>query len=983
MDYQAERLGLIVDAAEQSMDIVQRFSNDPIDAGNIQTASGPIKNLKQVSADIKSDGQSVIDVAVTELIAELKTETSVSALIDGLTDSAAVAANNAAIAVVAAEHANATGRIYDTTAIGLRPENTVHGQYFSVPSPDNLENLILYKNNFGVALDTGKRSPSGAVTAIARRGNYVLSGRATKVEKIAATSDYQVSWGRLYIFTGTGKAQAFVQAVTDLPVPNGKCAYVDLAEPLVGGEYVVHVSELPLSTTANPPGSYIDDSKIILFTCLNGIIGGAIRPQYHAVADGAVSRSALDASLKNVLDRGSWNVAGKATKLQPLVSTPSTYQISFPELTITGALTFAAKRVAPATDVSVPTGEAIYVDLDGVPNGSGQLVAQVTSGGYTAGMLANGAFITDRKVYLFVNDARGIAGPLAQQQITFNFIDQNLKNRANRPAYVVMGDLTRYLESGTACVMSFGDLRITRGIGNTTIVVAGLADVSVARGQALYVDLSAALVDGKLVPQLTTGGYSSPTGGLANGAFVDDNKLYLFINDAVGYGGALANRRPANPYLGEVWMKQAPNNVTFDPATRTLAWDNYLILPAIGGQGRIKLAPGSFTFSSTTLNVAYLDMSAVVTTGDTPATAVKGGTYHDGAVPDRFRGQSHQLPMFYWNGASDYGPLCGFPRAAEPGATVVSSLAQDDVVVRVETDNVRAYIKGAKAASTKYLEHNIAHEAKPFDPTGADAFGNADLWRLKFSYEADITPGTSSFTRSRGGSPLLNGGELVCAIKEDGAPDHIGGYHGDEVKTSFVMLLDGVEVPLGVPATLVGKKLEYVQYAKLYRCNTQEEVATHMIRAVLSYADGGTKIHLTQKVVWSKALVISSAMLTMLPIKRLLNDSSGQVITDTAMRAPYASKEDVSTTGFVQINTVGSLPEVKLWGPTGISASAEILKRPDIANCGFYIANAINYNKPYFSVAGTKVSTMGGVTHTTTIGETWDVESVIRMTTNL
>ncbi|WP_300729046.1 hypothetical protein [Pseudomonas sp.] len=981
MDHQAERLGLIVEAAEQSMDIVQRFSNDPIGAGNIQTASGPIKNLKQVSADITSDGQLAIGVAVTELIAELKAETSVSALIDGLTDSAVVASNNAAIAVVAAEHANATGKIYDSTAIGL--VSTANGQYFSVPSPDNLENLILYKNNAGVALDTGKRSPNAPVTAIARRGNYVLSGRATKVEKIAGTSDYLVSWGRLYIFTGTGKAQAYVQAVTDVTVPNGKCAYVDLAAELVGGEYVVQVSELPLATTANPPGSYIDDSKIILFTCLNGIIGGVIHPQYHAVADGAVGRVALDISLKNMLDRGSWNVAGKATKLQPLVSTPSTYQISFPELTITGAQTFSAKRVAPATDVIVPAGEAMYVDLDGDLNGSDQLVAQVTSGGYTAGMLANGAFITDRKVYLFVNDKRGIAGPLAQQQITFNFIDQSLKNRANRPAYVVMGDLTRYLESGTACVMSFGDLRITRGIGNTTVVVAGLADVSVARGQALYVDLSAALVDGKLVPQLTTGGYSSPTGGLANGAFVDDNKLYLFINDAVGYGGALANRRPANPYLGEVWMKQAPNNVTFDPATRTLAWDNYLILPAIGGQGRIKLAPGSFTFSSTTLNVAYLDMLAVVTTGDTPATAVKGGTYHDGAVADRFRGQSHQLPMFYWNGASDYGPLCGFPRASEPVGTVVSTLAQDDVVVKTSANAVSAFVKGAKSSSLKYLEQTIGYENRPFDPTGADAYGNSDLWRLKHQYECDLTTSSTSFVRARGSQPLLNGGELEMAALEDGMPDYMGGFHGDEIKTFAALFLDGVQIPFNTVATYVGKKLTLVQNSRLYRCNTQVEVATHVKRVTLSREDGGLKIAISQQVVWSKSLVLKAAMLTMLPIKRLIKDTTGEVITNTAMRAPYTSIEDVSATGFAQVTTLGSLPDAQLWGPTGISASVQILKHPGLPSCGFYIASAVNYNKFYYSVAGSTVSTMGGTTHTTQPGEAWDVESVIRMTTNL
>lgn len=160
MDYQAERLGLIVDLAEQSMDIVQRFSNDPIGAGNIQTASGPIKNLKQVSADIKSDGQSAIDVAVTELIDTLKTDTSVSALIEGLTDTAALAEENAGRAVVAADSANAMGKIYATPALGLAA--TAVGLYFSVPSPDSAELLILYQNVDGIPTER-KRYPSAGL----------------------------------------------------------------------------------------------------------------------------------------------------------------------------------------------------------------------------------------------------------------------------------------------------------------------------------------------------------------------------------------------------------------------------------------------------------------------------------------------------------------------------------------------------------------------------------------------------------------------------------------------------------------------------------------------------------------------------------------------------------------------------------------------------------------------------------------------------
>lgn len=883
-------------------------------------------------------------------------------------------------AEAARDAAQLSSGIYPNTSTGI--SNTASGSYFSVPSPEWSQSLILYLNNGGVPLEI-KRYPSSAILEIARRGNYQLSGRPTKVAKMGSTLDWSVSWGRLYIFTGTGKARANVQAVTDLTVPDGQCAYVDLAEPLVGGEYVVHVSTVPLTSITNPPGSYIEDSKIILFTCLNGILGGALYPQYHSVADGVVPRAALTAPVQNALDRAGWHVVGRATKLQPNVGTPSTYAITFPELTVTGGLTFASKRVAPVTAENVPLGEAIYVDLDSVPNGSGQLIPQVTTGGFTAGMLASGTFVTDRKVYLFINGTSGLGGPLSRQEASVDSLDQTLKSRTLRPAYQVIGDISRFLLNGTACVLSFGDLRIARGVGNTTLVIAALTDVSVPQGQALYVDLGAELVAGKLMAQVTTAGYSSVGGSIASGSFVDDNKLYLFINDSVGYGGALANRRPLNTYLGEVWMKQAPCNVTFDPATRTLAWDNYLILPTNSGQGRIKLAPGSFTFTSTTFNVAYLDLSAAITIGDTPATAVKGGVYFESPSPDRFRGLPNQLPMFYWNGAGDYGSLCGFPRASEPGATVISALADDDVVVKVGLNTLSAFVKGAKFGSSKYLEQTIGYENKPFDPTGADAFGNADLWRLKHTYECELNPGAVVFSRTRGGAAINNGGEIVGAWKQKAAVDYIGGYHGDEIKTHAALFLDGVPIPFNTVATYVGKKLQFVQYSKLYKCNTQIEVATHSQRVTIRHADGGMRIGLKQRVEWSQVLELEAAMMTMLPIKRLLADSSGDVITNTAMRAPYASTEDVSVTGFPQITTLGSLPDSQLWGPSGISASVEILKHPGFADCGFYVANAINYNKLYYSVAGSAVSTMGGATHITQPGEAWDVESAISMTTTL
>ena len=165
MDYQAERLGLIVDLAEQSMDIVQRFSNDPVEAGRIQTASGPIKNLKQVSADIKLDGQFAIDVAVTELIDVLKTDTSVDALIDGLTDTAALAEASADRSESAASLAAAFSNPFPSIADGLKKTSGsgATDRFFSVPGTGR--NLATaYLNDAGSEVKIGDAPSVKAVT---------------------------------------------------------------------------------------------------------------------------------------------------------------------------------------------------------------------------------------------------------------------------------------------------------------------------------------------------------------------------------------------------------------------------------------------------------------------------------------------------------------------------------------------------------------------------------------------------------------------------------------------------------------------------------------------------------------------------------------------------------------------------------------------------------------------------------------------------
>lgn len=85
---------------------------------------------------------------------------------------AAASASSAATAKTAAETARdaamATGKVYDDTTAGLAA--TASGGYFSVPSSDDGEYLILYKDNSGSAVEVKRYPAVGAIE------NYVAAG---------------------------------------------------------------------------------------------------------------------------------------------------------------------------------------------------------------------------------------------------------------------------------------------------------------------------------------------------------------------------------------------------------------------------------------------------------------------------------------------------------------------------------------------------------------------------------------------------------------------------------------------------------------------------------------------------------------------------------------------------------------------------------------------------------------------------------------
>lgn len=113
MTDQTQRLEIATVKAEVGSNILHRFSNDPINASGIPTESGDIHNLKQVIAEIQEEGSEKISFATT---------------------------------------------IYPTTAAGISA--TTNGEIFLVASTESDEIYAVWKNNSGVAVDTGKRALS-------------------------------------------------------------------------------------------------------------------------------------------------------------------------------------------------------------------------------------------------------------------------------------------------------------------------------------------------------------------------------------------------------------------------------------------------------------------------------------------------------------------------------------------------------------------------------------------------------------------------------------------------------------------------------------------------------------------------------------------------------------------------------------------------------------------------------------------------------
>lgn len=288
-------------------------------------------------------------------------------------------------------------------------------------------------------------------------------------------------------------------------------------------------------------------------------------------------------------------------------------------------------------------------------------------------------------------------------------------------------------------------------------------------------------------------------------------------------------------------------------------------------------------------------------------------------------------------------------------------LDESQLVVYIENDNVKIFAKGSDSHSNHYIEYNIKH----IDNSSI----NADLWRLYELYENKNLKNTKPyiFEREYGGKSIANAGEWEAAIREVGAGDFIGGFHGDERMTSVSLLIDDNEQPL-LNSEFVAKDVKFNQSSVLYSWYTGKPIALHE----KNYTFSQQGIELAQKIEWLEAVKINRAYLTMFPIKRKINGSHGEQITDLAWYLPSGEMLDVSESGFEKLISYNTSAINIEGSESRFNALIEVVKHPNLPNYQAFVQNTEQYNKIYFDMSGA---------YETTIGEVWETLSNYKITT--
>ena len=281
--------------------------------------------------------------------------------------------------------------------------------------------------------------------------------------------------------------------------------------------------------------------------------------------------------------------------------------------------------------------------------------------------------------------------------------------------------------------------------------------------------------------------------------------------------------------------------------------------------------------------------------------------------------------------------------------------ARTRVRVSLQDGVLRWWTKGSNPTSNVWLEHEIVYAKKD---TG-DADTQYEVWHAGAVYE--VTRAGNTFTRSR---MIVRPGEWECAIYErlppeyTIAPDAVGGsIHGQEFLDWAYLVVDGQRRELTDYGEFDCDKFSFACQSRLYRYDSGNTGDPLALKNTMWTATQDKRV-LDNTITFQIPCRTNRTFMSMLSIVRFNPDNGTELVTDTGAREPGWALEDISETDHDVIAT--PTDEIRVWGPTGISASMVIERGWTFPDRNGYIAGSPQYNKLYWNFTGDAVDIEAG-----------------------
>jgi hypothetical protein len=222
------------------------------------------------------------------------------------------------------------------------------------------------------------------------------------------------------------------------------------------------------------------------------------------------------------------------------------------------------------------------------------------------------------------------------------------------------------------------------------------------------------------------------------------------------------------------------------------------------------------------------------------------------------------------------------------------------------------------AGRGRFTRYRFLYMHYPADPSldfagGTNSPANCSFYRICEAHIGRLEGG-----RFLPDYRILQSGEIGFALRERGAGDFVGGFHGDEIATELSLLADGRELALDAPSSGEYREVRFLEKSTVFRCNTPD---LPLLEHRQLYTASGSELSVSQSLGFlAEPLLTEVAYMPMLTVERIDPALPDLRLTDTLT---FYEREGGECVAVFDTAPFGVMPEEGLPpSPRGIPAAA-------------------------------------------------------------